>query len=106
VCLSAQTEQINRVTFYSLEDMLKQRNLTDRHVSMKIDVEGAEWPGFRSFPVAALEWVDQLVLEIHLRSGTFGHPSVWGNLDSIQSLQKEFVSVNLHMNNHACVGIS
>jgi hypothetical protein len=95
---------MNSVVFFSLMDMLRQRNLTGRHVSMKIDVEGAEWPGLRTFPVSDLRWIDQMVLEIHFRGGGISHLQTWGNVDIIRSLEKEFVSVSLHMNNYACVG--
>jgi hypothetical protein len=102
-CLSSSTEKANNVAYYSLFDMLRERNLAGRHVMMKIDVEGAEWPGLRTFPISDLQWIDQMVFEFHLRGRNIGHKQVWGNVDILKSLQKEFVSVDLHMNNHACI---
>lgn len=86
-CLSDYTEHNNQYQFYSLKDMLVLRNLTKKHVTMKIDVEGAEWPGFRSFPMADLEYIDQIVLEIHYPGGGINHGQVWGNLDIINNLK-------------------
>lgn len=31
------------------------------------------------------------------------HPPFWGNVDIIRNLKDKFVSVNLHMNNYACI---
>lgn len=88
ICLSDQTEKVNSITFFSLVDMIRQRNLTGKHVSMKIDVEGAEWPSFRTFPISELRWIDQMVLEIHYRGGGITHRQAWGNLDIIHSLER------------------
>lgn len=49
-CLSDRTETTKQWQYYSLEDMLVKHNLIHKHVVMKIDVDGAEWAGFRSFP--------------------------------------------------------
>jgi hypothetical protein len=40
-CLSERTEKANNVMFNSLKDMVDSRNLTGKHVTMKIDIEGA-----------------------------------------------------------------
>jgi hypothetical protein len=102
-CLAPRTEKTDVLLFYSLADMVRERNLAGRHVSFKLDIEGAEWPGFRTFPVEDLQFVDQITMEVHLRGGNIDQLQVWGNIDTVRSLAKEFVSVSLHMTNFACV---
>jgi hypothetical protein len=85
-CLGDRTEKTPNTQFFSLKDIVDSRNLTHKRVTMKIDVEGGEWPGFRTFPLEYLDYVDQFVLEIHnvgpgMQQGTF-----WGNDQIIKSL--------------------
>lgn len=80
------------------------KNLTKKHVMMKIDVEGAEWPGLRTFPISYLDYVDQFIFEIHFNGGASLHPNFWGNLDIVRELGEKFVSVNFHVNNNGCAG--
>jgi hypothetical protein len=87
-CLAAQTERTDSMLFYSLADMVRERNLAGRHISLKLDIEGAEWPGFRTFPAEDLKLVDQIFIEFHLRGRDLYHPQVWGNIDTIRSLAK------------------
>jgi hypothetical protein len=75
------------VQFYSLKDIVDSHHLTNKHVTMKIDIEGAEWPGFRAFPIEYLDYVDQFILEIHNPYGGLMHKAYWGNIDIIKSLQ-------------------
>lgn len=79
--------------------MLKSNNLTDKHVFLKIDCEGGEYPGLKYFPVDKLDYIDQISGELH-----FAHiyREEWGMLDIFRTLMKKFVNVNLHMNNYAC----
>ena len=79
--------------------MLKSTNLTDKHIFMKIDCEGGEFPGLKYFPVDKLDNVDQITGELH-----FGkiYPEEWGMLDIFRTLMTKFVNVNLHMNNWGC----
>ena len=79
-CLSAETEKTDKYLYYSLADMVKERNLTNKHIMMKLDAEGAEYPGLRNFPLEDLKWVDVLVIEFHMRGHPIKHPQVWGNL--------------------------
>ena len=48
--------------YSSLKDIIDSRNLTNRHIIVKMDIEGAEWPGLRSFPREYLKYVDQIVM--------------------------------------------
>lgn len=64
-----------------------------------MDIEGSEWSSFRSLPVSYLEYIDQIVIEIHL-SETFSYYE--GNIDIVNNLIEQFYPVNLHMNNFNC----
>jgi hypothetical protein len=99
ICVGAVTERGTR-TFYTIEDMIKMTNLTDKHIFLKIDCEGGEFPGLKYFPIDKLDNIDQIVGELH-----FGniYPEEWGMLDIFRSIMTKFVNVNLHMNNYACL---
>ncbi len=49
-CIGEKSEQSFQ-KFYSLKDIVDMKDLKHKHVMMKIDVEGAEWPGLRTFPI-------------------------------------------------------
>lgn len=102
VCVSDRSEWTEEYNYASLKDMIDSNNLKGRHITLKIDAEGAEWVGLRSLPVAYLDYIDQLIVEFHLPGASIQHLAYWGNLETLRSLSKSFVSVNLHMNNNAC----
>ena len=79
-----------------LLEILKRRELLKEHIILKIDVEGGEWPGFKHFPIEQLDYIDMIIMEVHLMNNR------WGHLDIFKNLMEKFVSVNLHMNNYAC----
>ena len=66
-----------------------------KRIVMKIDVEGAEWESFQLAPEAALNQIDQLVVEFH------GAPEEQ-HLAVIERLRKSFHVVHRHFNNFAC----
>lgn len=66
---------------------------------MKIDLNGAEWSVLRYQDPSVLENIDQLAIEFHLPENYNEQLMYWGNLDIVETLNKYFVSVNLHMNN-------
>lgn len=67
----------------------------DRHLAVKMDVEGAEWDTLLQMPDAALERIDQLVVEFHgVARERFP--------DVIRRLKRFFYVANLHFNNYSC----
>ena len=64
-----------------------------------MDPEGGEYFAFKYFPVELLDFVDQLVMEIHFQILA---PEFWGNLDILRTLASKFVNVNYHINNNGC----
>lgn len=61
-CLGEKSEQTKIYKYSSLKDIIDSRNLTQKHVIVKMDIEGAEWPGMRAFPREYLKYVDQIVM--------------------------------------------
>ena len=102
MCLGDRSEWGEKRNFASLKDIIDSNDLKGRHIIIKIDIEGAEWPGFRTLPISYLDFIDQIIMEVHLPGPAIRHDGYWGNLDIVESLSKNFVSVNMHMNNHAC----
>ncbi len=65
------------------------------HLVMKIDVEGAEWETFLQMSDAALERIDQLVVEFHgVNRERY--------LGAVRRLKRVFHVANLHFNNYSC----
>lgn len=85
-----------------MKHMIESHNLRNKPIILKIDVEGAEWPGLRSLPLEYLDYIDQILIEIHVNFGAIKYSNVWGNADILKSIGEKFVSVNLHMNNYGC----
>ena len=77
VCLGETSEQLSPAAFYSLRDILVAHNLFHKHITLKIDVEGSEYPGLRYFPLDFFKYIDQLIIV-----WTFSdYPTAyWGNL--------------------------
>ena len=98
-CVGEKTETDGKFTYITLEDMVKRHNLTGKHWSLKIDIEGAENQAFKYFPVKDLEYIDVIVMEIHMG---FIYPEEWGMLDVYRTLTEHFAVVNIHENNIVC----
>lgn len=83
VCGAEKTEKVGNLTYKSFEDILKTHNLTRKHITLKIDIEGGEYPTLRYFPLEYLDYIDQIVSEWHHR---FYPNKYWGNLDIYKSI--------------------
>jgi hypothetical protein len=62
ICIGERTEKNGEFVFYTLEDLLASRDLLRKHITLKIDCEGGEWPGFKYFPVEFLDYVDSILM--------------------------------------------
>jgi hypothetical protein len=56
------TEKTAEYTFYTMWDLLKSRNLQNKHIILKMDTEGGEYLAFRYFPSEFLDYIDQIVM--------------------------------------------
>ena len=67
--------------------MVDRSNMTGKYIILKIDIEGAEWEGFKTFPIEYLKLVDQLLLEIHLPGPNLSWIKLrWGNLPIMKAI--------------------
>ncbi len=76
-CLGEKTEKIRNNVFYTLKDIIRRHNLTQKHITLKIDCQGCEWSAFKYFPLEDLEYIDQILIEINFADIS---PERWGNL--------------------------
>lgn len=76
-CIGEKTEKTDKDVFYTLKDIIRRHNLTQKHITLKIDCEGCEWSAFKNLPLEDLEYIDQILIEIHFADIS---PERWGNL--------------------------
>ena len=81
--------------FDTIERQLIQNGDKDRHVVMKMDVEGAEWDSLMQTPDEVLSRIEQLSIEMH---GT-DYPRY---LATVKKLKRFFYVANVHYNNFSC----
>ena len=81
--------------FDTVEHQIAKNRDSNRHLLMKMDVEGAEWESLPAVPDAVLQSIDQLAIEFH---GS-GRPHF---LDVVRRLKRFFYVANLHFNNYSC----
>jgi len=67
----------------------------NKHLIMKMDVEGAEWPSFLATPDSVFQQIDQLTVEFHEVEGD-DFAKVFRKLSGV------FHVVNVHYNNWTC----
>ena len=48
-----------------LQDILESRGLAKKRIILKMDTEGGEYPAYKYFPLADLDYIDQIIMEIH-----------------------------------------
>lgn len=63
--MGEKTEKTDKHTFYSLEDILKRHDLLKKRVSIKMQVNGMEWNILKNLPLEYLDFIDQIVIEVH-----------------------------------------
>jgi hypothetical protein len=84
--------------FDSLQSQFVRNGDAEKHLVVKMDVEGAEWDSILQTPDEVLARIDQLVFEFHGVSDTGRY------LPVIAKLKRTFEIAHLHFNNYACVG--
>lgn len=77
--------------------MIRAHNLTRKHFTLKIDIESGEFQAFKYFPTEDLQYIDQIIMELHL-----DFKDDWGILDVLHTIYENFAVVSFHMNNNAC----
>jgi hypothetical protein len=85
--------------FDSLQSQFGRNGDADRHLVVKMDVEGAEWESILETPDEVLGRIDQMVFEFHGISRASGL-----YMQVIEKLKRTFEIVHLHFNNYSCLG--
>lgn len=105
-CLSDKAETLDAAgkqkPFDTLVSQFKKNGDADKHIIIKIDVEGAEWNSILATPEDVLDRMDQLVMEFHGQGKPHFKPHY---VDVLKKLKKQFHLVNVHYNNHACQAV-
>ncbi len=78
---------------------MKKKNLTNKKINLKIDIEGGEYLALRYLPVEYLDNIVQIYMEAHF---DFLGPEQWGYLDIFRTIADKFVNVNYNNNNNGC----
>ena len=83
------------------EFLMENGHLDNRHMILKIDVEGSEWDAFHDIDPVLLEKFDQMVVEMHCLNDQHYYSRVLKSLDNIN---KTHQAVHIHANNF-CTGV-
>lgn len=94
-CVGPRQETIEGRPFDTVEAQIARNGDAGKHLVMKMDVEGSEWPSFLATPDAVLARIDQLVVEFH----GVEEPQY---AEVMRKLKKQFYVVNVHYNNWTC----
>jgi hypothetical protein len=81
--------------FDTPEHQIEKNGDADRHLVVKMDVEGAEWQTFLETPDHVFEQIDQLVVEFH-------DVNRQSYIEAVKKLKGFFYIANLHFNNYSC----
>ena len=94
-CVGDRTEHRKSRSFDTLENQIRRNGDIERHVIIKMDIEGGEWNSLLAAPDELLASIPQLAMEMH----GFDDPKI---LDVLRKLNRNFYLVNLHFNNWSC----
>jgi len=97
-CVSDRTGNIDSRVFDTLENQIRKNGdspQANRHLVIKMDIEGAEWDSLLTAPDELLASISQMAMEMH----GFDDPKI---VDVLRKLKRNFYLVNLHFNNWSC----
>ena len=81
--------------FDTLENQIRKNGDAGRRLTIKMDIEGAEWDSLLAVPDELLASIPQIAMEMH----GFDNPKI---VEVLQKLKRHFYLVNLHFNNWSC----
>ena len=94
-CVGDRSDHKGSHLFDTLENQIRKNGDTDRHLIIKMDIEGAEWDSLLAAPEELLASVPQITMEMH----GFDNPKI---VKVLRKLKQNFYLVNLHFNNWSC----
>jgi hypothetical protein len=94
-CVGNRTGYRGKHFFDTLENQIRKNGDTERHLLIKMDIEGAEWDTLLAAPEELLASIPQVTMEMH----GYNDPKI---LAVIRKLKRHFYLVNLHFNNWSC----
>jgi hypothetical protein len=94
-CIGPSTVVEEGRPFDTLKNQIARNGDAEKHLVIKMDVEGAEWNSFLSTPDDVLQKIDQLVVEFH--GSDRGH-----YIEALRKLKRFFHVAHLHWNNYSC----
>lgn len=95
-CVDGITRTDNGRHFDTMLNQFARNGDSDKHVVLKVDVEGAEWDSFLLAPDKVLNQIDQMAVEFH-GTDKDQYEAV------VQRLTQFFYVAHIHFNNAACV---
>ena len=94
-CVGPTTKTEEGRLFDTVQNQLAKNGDANRHVIVKMDVEGAEWDSLRLAPDDTLERIDQLAIEFHRTDEE-------RFVKTLRRLRQFFHVAHLHYNNFSC----
>jgi hypothetical protein len=96
IASSRSTDAQGRV-FDSMENQIASNGDSEKHIIVKVDVEGAEWDSMLKTPDPVFERIDQMIFEFHGVDRNIAR-----SREVILRLKKFFHVAHLHINNYSC----
>jgi hypothetical protein len=94
-CVGPKREIIDGRPFDTVAAQIERNGDAGKHLVMKMDVEGAEWPSLLTVPDSVLNQIDHLNVEFHgVEEGHYEQ--------TMAHLSRLFHVVNIHYNNWTC----
>jgi hypothetical protein len=104
-CVGGERKVDQGRVFDTVTNQLGKNGDTDRRLVVKMDVEGSEWESLSSMSDAALQRIDQLVVEFHHYDRPFTPLFFIMNeepLPMVRRLKTVFYVAHVHFNNFSC----
>jgi hypothetical protein len=94
-CVGPATKTEEGRVFDTLTGQIARNGDAQKHLLVKIDIEGAEWESLMATPDEVLDRIDQMPMELHgVHEERF--------LEVLRRLKEKFYIVSVHFNNRAC----
>jgi len=86
-------------SLFSLQDHMQRHDVREKHMVLKMDVEGAEWSALNSSSPEVLAHFDQIVMEVHNLTRVADQALLRLVGDVLAKLNEQFTLFHVHANN-------